>query len=290
VAADEPPEDLPGARARPEPGPPGRGRRAALGPDLAAHVLATDRTDGDLHVHGDPGALGVRRRQILDRPWVWMHQVHGPDVVVLGDDDPVDGVAGRMADAVVTRRTDVVLAAHSADCATVALVGSVAGRPGSIVSGRPDLADAAAIGVVHAGWRGLAAGVVAEAVDGVRRLGVDRVEAHLGPCIGPECYEFGASDLTALVERFGPSVAARTREGRPALDLRLGVRLALESAGAEVVTPSVRCTACGTSTADPDGGGWGADGPRLFSHRARTDPGRQALLVWMEHATPGAPT
>ncbi|MCD9622484.1 polyphenol oxidase family protein [Rhabdothermincola salaria] len=269
--------------------PRGRGVPSMMGPDLIALVRTTDVRDGDLHVEGEPGPLQARRRQILDRPWVWMRQVHGSDVVVLGDDDPAEAVAGVDADAVVTRRTDVVLAANSADCAAIALVGAAGAGPASTVVDRPDLADGAAIGVVHAGWRGLQAGVVGAGVAALRRLGVDRVQAHLGPCIGPECYEFDGPELDALVARFGPTVAGRTRQGRPALDLRLGVRRALEEAGAELVTRSVRCTACGTTTDAPDRGGWGSGGAQLFSHRARADAGRQAMLVWLERPSLGGP-
>ena len=65
----------------------------------------------------------------------------------------------------------------------------------------------------------------------MRRVGGDPVTAVLGPCIHPGRYEFGADLLDRLVARFGPEVAGRTDDGRPALDVPAGVRAALAAAG-----------------------------------------------------------
>jgi hypothetical protein len=221
---------------------------------VVAHVRATDGRDGDLAVGGEPSALAAQQRAVLDRPWVWLHQVHGAEVVVLGPRDAVDGLAGAAADGVVTSRRDVALAVHTADCAGVALIG-----------------DGGTVGAVHAGWKGLVAGVLPAAVAAVRALEGGDVRAVLGPCIGPECYEFGGADLDAVAEVLGEEVRATTSWGTPALDLRAGVRAALRAEGVEVVATDTRCTACAG----------GADAPALYSHRARRDAGRQALLVWL---------
>lgn len=255
-----------------------------VGPGVRAHVLATDRRDGDLRVDGDADELDVRRRGLVDRPWVWLRQVHGADVVVLDDTADPASVSGRPADAVVTRRADVALAVHSADCATVALVGRVADPTPR--SSRAALAPAGAVlGAVHAGWRGLVAGVVPATVDAMRALGAVDVRAVLGPCIGVECYQFGADDLAEVVAVVGPAAAGRTRSGAPALDLRLGMRHALRAAGVEVVASDQRCTACG-----PERHGPGAEAaePPLYSHRARRETGRQALVAWLEVDPAGA--
>ena len=246
-----------------------RGWTLDVGADLVARVVATDVSDGDLAVGGEPDALARRRRAVVDRPWVWLRQIHGSDVVEVGPDDPIASVAGAPADAVVSTRLDVALAAHSADCATVALIGT----------GWADSARGPVVAAVHAGWRGLGSGVLDRAVAAVRGAGASEVRAVLGPCIGVECYEFGEDELGRLVERLGPTVAGRTREGRPALDVRLGVRAALGALDVAVVGADLRCTACSTTTPAH---------PVLHSHRARGDLGRQALVVWLEHPSSGA--
>ncbi len=187
-----------------------------------------------------------------------VHQVHGATVV---DADTVaSGTVGDAAgngagaafpdgDALVGRGTGHVLAVLVADCAAVAL----ASADGSH-------------GAVHAGWRGLVAGVVEKAVAAVAELGgTSQVVAGLGPCIGPCCYEFTGPALDELADRYGPDVRAVTAQGAPALDLRQAVRRALWAAGAQLVVEDTRCTGCS---------------PDAWSHRRRGDQARQALLVW----------
>lgn len=183
----------------------------------------------------------------MDRPWTWLRQVHTDRVVVVGAPGEA---AGEEADAAVTAVSDAVLAVHTADCAPIALV-----------------ADGGAVAVAHAGWRGLADGVVAATVAELGGLASGPLRAVVGPLIGPECYEFGADDLRLVVDRLGPEVAATTATGTPALDLRTGVRRALEGAGVDAIAFVGDCTACGDD---------------LFSHRARGDRGRQAVLAWIE--------
>jgi copper oxidase (laccase) domain-containing protein len=101
----------------------------------------------------------------------------------------------------------------------------------------------------------------------MRALGATRVVAAVGPCIRPECYEFGAAELDDAAARFGDGVRATTADGRPAFDLPAAVHAALERAGvaAADVTDSGICTAC-TDT--------------HFSVRARKDRQRQAAVIW----------
>jgi copper oxidase (laccase) domain-containing protein len=104
--------------------------------------------------------------------------------------------------------------------------------------------------------------VVERAVDAMRELGATEVDAALGPCIHPCCYEFSAAGL----ERFDPAARGTTTGGAPALDVPAAVRLAVERARARLVHDEDRCTAC------DDG---------FFSHRARGEAERQAMVVWI---------
>jgi YfiH family protein len=207
-------------------------------------VLFTDRRDGDLAV----GSVDVdrRRQDLVALPWTWLRQRHGARVLVVGA--PGEHV-GEEADAVVTAVAGAAIAVQVADCAPVALVA-------------PE-----AVGVVHAGWRGLVAGVVPAAVAAMRGLGATDLRAMVGPCIQPGCYEFGATDLDTVAGELGEDVRGRTVDGRPALDLTAGVRLALVHAGVEDVYLDETCTACS---------------PSLWSHRGAGDKERQAVVAWME--------
>jgi polyphenol oxidase len=182
---------------------------------------------------------------------VALDQVHGAQVHQIRGPGDLAQVSMRPGDALVTDQSGVVLSVTSADCAPVALIGG-----------------AGVIGAVHAGWRGLLAGVVATAADAMRSLGAGTIVAWLGPCIHPECYEFGVHDLDALVRRFGPAVRGVTARGAPALDLPAVVAAALGRAEIALEGSADLCTGCA------DAG--------LFSHRARRDARRHALAVWME--------
>jgi len=188
--------------------------------------------------------LAARRQAVQRGPWAWLRQVHGAAVHVV--DEP-GGVQGAEGDALVTTRPDVVLAVFTADCAPVAL-----SSPEGVVA------------VAHAGWRGVEAGVLEATTDAMRALGATRIDAALGPCIRPCCYEFGPAELERLADRLGPAVIGRTRGDRPALDLPAAVAAALGRVGVVVVHDQGDCTACSE--------GW-------YSHRARRETQRQATVV-----------
>jgi YfiH family protein len=222
-----------------------------------ANVVLTDRGAGDLghageHVHVVRPEVEARRRAVVDLPWTWLRQVHGDRVVVVTEPG---GGAGQRADAAVTARTGCALAVLTADCAPVALV-----------------ADGV-VGVAHAGWRGLVGGVLERTVDAMRLFrpgdegagGASEVRAVLGPCIRAGCYEFGRADLARVARRLGDDVRATTAGGAPALDVPAAVRAALAQVGVSDVFDVGVCTACS---------------PTHFSHRARRELGRQALVVW----------
>jgi YfiH family protein len=221
-----------------------------------AHVAFTGRAEGDLGHAGrwvavdevDPG-VRHRRASVCDRPWSWLRQVHGARVIHV---DRAGSGAGETVDAAVTASDDTALAVLTADCAPIALV-----------SGE------GVLGVVHAGWRGLVAGVVEAAVTSMRDMGATEVSAVVGPCIHPECYEFGPADLDTVSRRLGATVRATASTGRPALDLPAAVRAALRTAGVASVDAVDECTACS---------------PAYDSHRARAEAERQAVVVWRTSA------
>jgi polyphenol oxidase len=240
----------------PGPGGPPLAWALPLRDGRTARVRCTTAADGDLARHVPCDVLAGRRREIVPLPWTWLRQVHGARVVTV--DSPGAG-AGEDADAAITATTGAALAVHTADCAPVALV-----------------ADEGIVGAVHAGWRGLVAGVIEEAVAALRQAGATRVRAVLGPCIHPCCYEFGATDLDRLAARYDRvaprPVRTTTRDGRPALDVPASVAGALVASEAELVATSPTCTACGA--------------PTMYSHRARGDTARQAMVVWLEGRDP----
>lgn len=209
-----------------------------------ARARFTTRADGDLAA----SAAGVdeRRAAVRPGPWTWVRQVHGSAVLV--SRAPGDG-AGSEADAIVTGVPGVVVAVQTADCAPIALLG------------------ARSVGVVHAGWRGAASGVISSAVSAMRSLDAGPIRAVVGPCIEAACYDFGADDLDALARQLGEEVRSTTPAGHPAFDLRAAVRRQLAAAGIEEVALDDRCTACESD---------------LWSYRATGAAERQAVVAWLE--------
>ncbi|HUQ23479.1 MAG TPA: polyphenol oxidase family protein [Gaiellaceae bacterium] len=131
------------------------------------------------------------------------------------------GARGEPGDGLWTEEPDLPLLAMSADCLPIALARAGDGKP--------------AVGVLHAGWRGLLAGIVAE---GVRALG-GRVHAAVGPAIGPCCYEVGVEVADPFAAAYGPDVV----RGRN-LDLWSAAERALLAAGVEEVERVDLCTSC----------------------------------------------
>lgn len=203
----------------------------------------TSRADGDLA--GDLSGSPLRALPAAPRPWTWLHQVHGAEVVVVSARGEH---AGADADAAVTARPGCALAVRSADCAPIVLVGT------------------RAVGLVHAGWRGLAAGVVDHTVAALRELDDGPLQAHLGPCIRSGCYEFAGPELEEMTARFGPAAAATTMWGTPALDVPAVVAAALRGAGVDHLRDDAGCTACDR---------------RWYSHRARSELERFATVAWI---------
>jgi len=213
-----------------------------------AHVRFTTRADGDLNADAVASTVLAKRWQaVANRPVVWLDEEHGTAVHVIAGSRS-DGT--RRGDALVTAEPDRALGIWVGDCAPVALV-----------------ADEGVVGAAHAGWRGLAAGVLRETAAAMRSLGATRIDAVVGPCIHAECYEFGPAELFTLASRFGRTVSATTSWGTPALDLPAAVRAALAAEDVAVIDVATPCTACDD---------------RFWSHRARGDRERHGMAVWME--------
>ena len=208
------------------------------------------------HVEDSRAAVDQNRRALreaagLPAEPVWLEQVHGTRVLDL---DAAEVDAAGPADACVTRRRGRVCAILTADCLPVLLASATGDR----------------VGAAHAGWRGLAAGVIEATVAALGPPG--DLLAWLGPAIGPGRYEVGAEVRDALLDRdpgaeaaFGPSP-----RGRHLADLYLLARRRLHRAGVARVYGGGECTH--------------ASAEQYFSHRRDGCTGRQATLIWREEA------
>lgn len=201
------------------------------------------------HVGDAPQAVAANRaalRATLPAEPLWLEQVHGADVA---DADAASGVP--RADAAVARRAGVVCAILTADCLPVLY----AADDGSVVA------------AAHAGWRGLAAGVL-EATVAAMAVPPEDVVAWLGPAIGPAAFEVGADVHAAFCATDGACGAffAPLREGKwladlPGLARHRLARLRIGAAGG---------TWCTHTEAD-----------RFFSWRRDKASGRMALVAWL---------
>ena len=201
-------------------------------------------------VGDDPVAVG-RNRDRLERwagvPVAYATQVHGVGVVVLSA-PPSPGAVGE-ADVLVSTSPTVAVAVLVADCVPVLLADPSAG----------------VVAAVHAGRRGLVAGVVEAAVAAMVHEGADvgRIRAAVGPAIAAESYEVPA-ELQDEVVAVVPETRATTSWGTPALDLPAGVVAVLRRAGVDDVVTQARDT-------------W--KDPALFSFRRARRTGRFAGVV-----------
>jgi copper oxidase (laccase) domain-containing protein len=223
------------------------------------------------HVGDDPGAVQRNRellREALNLPSepLWLKQVHGTNVV-----DAASAAPGVTADGAYTNRPGIVLAALTADCLPVFLCD----RAGTKIA------------LLHAGWRGLAGGVI-EA--GVARLaaagdvqggtspgprgtsvwaGGDELLAWLGPAIGPDSYEVGDEVRAAFVARDAAAARAfrANGPGRWRADMYELARQRLRASGVHEVQGGQHCTL--------------REQERFFSYRRDGQCGRMASLLWL---------
>ena len=220
----------------------------------------------NLGVHvDDDGARVARNRAILRASLpaepVWLSQVHG--TIVVDAATAADAAAGvPVADAAFSRTPGLVCAIQTADCLPV-LFADVAGR---------------VVGAAHAGWRGLAAGVLEDTVEAMRTAGAGEMTAWLGPAIGPAQFEVGQEVVDAFVARsadaaaaFTPRAAvsaAQTGETKYLADIYALARQALGRAGVTRVSGGGRCTVTERET--------------FYSYRRDRVTGRQASLIWIK--------
>ncbi|HET7307454.1 MAG TPA: peptidoglycan editing factor PgeF [Gammaproteobacteria bacterium] len=204
------------------------------------------------HVGDSPAAVAENRRRLVEALALpgepaWLEQIHGARVLELNGEPPTVP-----ADAAVTRERGVVLAVLTADCLPVVLAAS----------------DGSAVAVVHAGWRGMAAGIIEAAVEALA-VAPAQLQAWLGPAIGPAAYEVGAEVRDAFVDQ-DTATAAAFAPGRPdkwQCDLYALARRRLSAAGVETVGGGEFCTY--------------ADRERFFSYRRDGQCGRMATLAWL---------
>ncbi len=198
----------------------------------------------------DPDVVQANRSRVLGvvgariEQWCSARQVHGANVAraeagrgALSAESTIE-----QTDALWTDEPGIALAVLTADCVPLLLADPGAGR----------------IAVVHAGWRGLVAGVIEKAAAHMGGASV----ALIGPAIGPCCYEVGTDVADPARAALGEDVMRGTH-----LDLWRGSRIALERAGVERVYLAALCTRC-----EPG---------RFYSHRAG-DAGRQGVLAMLK--------
>jgi len=210
----------------------------------------------------EPGAVRANRAAVADALGfdgsraVVLDQVHGADVHRVGPGggegaflSSLHGMAP--ADASVCEAPGVALLAMGADC------------PGVLLWA----ADGECVSAVHAGWRGLVAGVVESAVAAMQRPPTS-LRAVIGPGVGPCCYPVDADLRATMAQRFGPSVVVGE-----AVHLARAARLALEASGvpAGEVREVSACTSC--------------DAERFHSYRRDGGAsGRHAGIIWRVEA------
>ena len=211
-----------------------------------------------MHVNDNPDHVAANRallRQHLPNDPKWLRQVHGANCILAeqSDDQPC-------ADAILTRRINTVCTVMVADCLPVYLCDNA----GTVVS------------IVHAGWRGLAGGVIEQSVAAMQTK-PDKLMAWLGPAIGPEHFEVGNEVRDVFVDHdpnadrtFRPAEKTATRhsEQKWYADIFQLARMRLMNLGVSRIYGGGICT-----YSDPG---------RFFSYRRDGETGRMAALIWME--------
>jgi len=204
------------------------------------------------HVGDQDGAVQANRQQLVKQLGlavepVWLEQVHGDKVV-----NAALAAGTPPADASYTQQPGVVCAVMTADCLPVLFCD----RQGEVVA------------AAHAGWRGLAGGVL-EATVAAMGAPVDSLLAWLGPAIGPAAFEVGDEVRTTFVDRQAEATAAfsRSDNGQWLADIYQLARFRLASAGIERIYGGGFCTF--------------NDSHRFYSFRRQSTTGRMASLVWI---------
>ena len=210
------------------------------------------------HVGDEPVAVAANRRrlaQLLQLPAapLWLQQVHGTMAI---DAAATDGMV--QADAAYTCQPGVVCAVLTADCLPLMLCD----QAGTCVA------------VAHAGWSGLAAGVIEQTVASMGLPGAELL-AWLGPAIGPAAYRVGSEvrDTFVAHDARASKAFSRSYEGSWQADLYHLARQRLASCGVHEVSGGDHCTF--------------TESERFFSYRRDGVTGRIASLIWLDGGSPG---
>lgn len=205
------------------------------------------------HVEDDPLLVARNRallRRLLPQEPAWLTQVHGVTVL-----DAAALPPDAQADACISSSAGAVCVMMTADCLPVLFCD----RAGSVV------------GAAHAGWRGLAAGVLENTVAAMRARGAGAIMAWLGPAIGPDHFEVGADVRDAFVQQQAEAQAAfRDYPGRPGkylADIYQLARLRLAAVGVNDISGGGLCTVADT---------------RFYSYRRDRTTGRMGSLIWIK--------
>jgi YfiH family protein len=209
---------------------------------------------------GDDAAAVAENRARLQtllpgRP-AWISQVHGNGVVdaaTVGPGQPV-----RVGDASIAVQPGVVCAILTADCLPV-LFADLGGR---------------VVGAAHAGWRGLAGGVLQETVRAMRAAGAGEITAWMGPAIGPLAFEVGRDVFDSFAGALpGVDIGFAFRRhpedaSKYLADMCALARLVLERMDVTSIAGGIHCTA--------------TERDRFYSYRRDGVTGRQASLIWLK--------
>lgn len=202
------------------------------------------------HVGDDPTAVAENRRRLTDQFAItpaWLQQVHGIAVV---EADPTQVAT---ADASWTDTPGIACASMTADCLPVLFCNRAGTR----------------VAAAHAGWRGLANGVLEATLDSLA-VPADEILAWLGPAIGPQAFEVGPEVREAFIAQLAlasQAFAASPNAGKFLADIYQLARLRLAARGVTAVYGGGLCT---------------VTDPRFFSYRRNPRTGRFASLIWIE--------
>ena len=206
------------------------------------------------HVGDDPDSVKTNR-EILRRDWLipsepyWLNQTHSTDVIEI-DDKTIE----RDGDAAWTCQQETVCAVMTADC-----------LPLLLYQGNPDR-----VAAIHAGWRGLEAGVIENTVAAMSD-NPESIQAWLGPAIGPSSFEVGSEVREAFigndkgcVDCFRPS----TNDGKYMANIYHLAKRRLNALGITEITGGDYCTVL--------------DQELFYSYRRDGQTGRMATLIWLD--------
>ena len=237
-----------------------------LAPDWPApaniHAATTLRTGGvsqgryaslnpATHVGDDSDLVQQNRRiirELLDLPSepIWLDQIHSNRAV-----KAVKTVSIQQADASYTDEAGVVCAVMTADCLPLLACST----------------DGTQVAAIHAGWRGLLAGVIGNTVAALQQR---NLLVWLGPAIGPDCFEVGAEVRDAFLDKSAAFNRAfkEQNQNKWLTDIYQLARIELASVGIDEVYGGTHCTV--------------TEHERFYSYRRDTQTGRMATLIWRE--------